>query len=245
MAFTHGKDSRILANDTAVSTEMNKWSAKWEIDLAETTTLGAGGFGGTRGLMEGTMSGEGFFNSSAIAKPLYDEIQSTLTASTDNLLNMTIWPMGGTLGNPAIFAACDTTDFNIESSVDEAVTIKFEAKGDATVDMGESLHDLTAETSSTNSTYVDDLALTSNGGAAMLHVTAVSGTTPTATIKVQHSTDHVSWADLVTFTGLTTLTSSESKIVAAGTTVNRYLRVISTIAGTNPSYTYGVSFARR
>jgi hypothetical protein len=49
--------------------------------------------------------------------------------------------------------------------------------------------------------------------------------------------------DLVTFTQATT-TTSEVKLVAEGTTVNRYLKAEFTVGGTSPSYTAIIGFGR-
>jgi hypothetical protein len=86
-------------------------------------------------------------------------------------------------------------------------------------------------------------AATNNGGAAILHVTGLSGTTPTADLKLQHSADDTTYADLVTF-DQKTAPGAQFKIVAKGTTVNQYLRVSSTIS-TGGSADFVVAFARR
>ena len=68
----------------------------------------------------------------------------------------------------------------------------------------------------------------------------------TVTMKIQHSTDNSTFVDLVTFTVVgSTTTTQERIVVAAGTTVNRYLRAQSTVAGTTGSITPIVAFARR
>jgi hypothetical protein len=77
-----------------------------------------------------------------------------------------------------------------------------------------------------------------------LHVTAV-GSGDTLDSKIQHSANNVDWADLSpVFTQATAITS-QIITVAAGTTVNRYLREYHTIAGTPATITYLVAFARR
>ena len=75
-----------------------------------------------------------------------------------------------------------------------------------------------------------------------MHVTAFSGFT-TATVKIQHSTDASSWADLITFTAFTGATW-ERKAVANGTTVNRYVRAVTDVTGTGTT-TFLVAFAPR
>lgn len=246
MAFGHGKDSRVLMNELHMSTQLNGWQASWKNNLGDSTALSDSGFRGRPGLNEGSLSFDGLFEDTAtlILKPFVNEVWTQI--GVDNGLNATIWPMGSTIGQPAIFSPGDVSDFSIEAQVDDMVKVKAEITSDGGVDMGVVQHSISAgESASTNSTGVDNAILSSNGGAAMLHVTAISGTTPSLIVKIQHSVDNVTYADLITFTTVTTTVGSEFKATAAGVTVNRWTRAASTIAGTSPNYTYGVSFARR
>jgi hypothetical protein len=77
-----------------------------------------------------------------------------------------------------------------------------------------------------------------------VHTTAIAGAAPSVVWKIQHSTDNSTWADLVTFAASTAV-GFERVEVAAGTTVNRYLRAIRTFGGTTTSITSAVAFARR
>ena len=66
------------------------------------------------------------------------------------------------------------------------------------------------------------------------------------TVKIQHSADDSTFADLVTFTVVSSTTITSEKIEVAGnTTVNRYLRVNYTVAGSTGSATPVVAFTRR
>ena len=112
---------------------------------------------------------------------------------------------------------------------------------DGQVGYGVIIDPLTAITVDTNGTAVDNGASTANGGIAHLHITAFSGLTSNSVI-VEHSTDNISFATLGTFTLATGLTS-ERLVIAAGTTVNRYVRVRDDVTGTG-SCTRIVSFAR-
>jgi hypothetical protein len=94
----------------------------------------------------------------------------------------------------------------------------------------------------TNGTSVDNGAATANGGAINIHVTAFSGLTSDSII-IEHSTNDSVWNTLATSTLVTGLTS-ERIVVAAGTTVNRYLRVRDDVTGSG-SITAQVGFARR
>lgn len=70
-----------------------------------------------------------------------------------------------------------------------------------------------------------------------LHVTSVSGTdTPTLTVKVQSSADGSSWDDVISMTAVTAV-GAEVKSVA-GANTDTHWRVIWTISGTTPSFSF-------
>jgi hypothetical protein len=77
---------------------------------------------------------------------------------------------------------------------------------------------------------VDQLILT-------LNVTAASGTSPTLDVKVQHSVDAGTWTDLVTFTQKIA-SGTEDKAVT--TPFHGKIKVVYTVGGTTPSFTFGV-----
>lgn len=85
---------------------------------------------------------------------------------------------------------------------------------------------------------------TQAGGAGYLHCTAISlGGHTDLTVKCRHSADNITFADLVTFTGLTAI--GGQRVEVAGT-VNRYLASSFdfTGAGTGPTATFLAGFAR-
>ena len=68
-------------------------------------------------------------------------------------------------------------------------------------------------------------------------VTAASGTTPSLTTKIQDSIDGVNWNDLTTFTAATAATNETKRVNAP---FGDWIRSVSTITGTIPSFTYSV-----
>lgn len=97
------------------------------------------------------------------------------------------------------------------------------------------LNPLSAKSSTSQGTSVDNAASSANGGRGTLHVTAATGS---GTIKIQHSADNSSFTDLITFTATSAATSETIEVTG---TVNRYLRAQWT-PGT--SITFVVGFAR-
>lgn len=97
-------------------------------------------------------------------------------------------------------------------------------------------------TSTATGTGVDTLGY--NSAAVALEVGAVSGTSPTLDVKIQDSADNSAFADVagLTFTQVTASNNSQIlRIEGLNTaTRRRYLRAVGTIAGTSPSFAFGV-----
>lgn len=238
MAFVHtANKTKILINEREFSCKLRSSSLSHERQMGDVTTYCDAGNKFIPGLLNGSLGFEGFFEAGAA---VHDELNSAV--GTDNGLLVSVAPEGFAVGKPAFLAAGDPTNYDIAASVNDPVGFTVEAQPDDGVDWGVALHDLTAETATANGTSVDNTASSANGGVAILHVTAASGTTPSATIKVQHSTDNSVFTDLITMTAATAATSERK--TATGT-VNRYVRATWTISGTTPSFTFAVSFARR
>lgn len=246
MAFVHGKDGKVMMNDASVSADIRQWSVSHKRGLADTTALQDSGVKSIVGLFEGSISLQGHFDSTA--GRLIDTLTDAANAGADkvdgvdNDLLITVLPEGDTIGLPALFAACDLEEIDVESEVDDSVKVSVEGIADNMVDVGFSQRALAAQSPGTsNSTSIDNATSSTNGGAGIIHVTAVSGG-GNLVAKIQHSTDNSVWVDLITFTTATAKTYQRSE-VAAGTTVNRYVRATGT--ATTGTYTWQASFARR
>jgi hypothetical protein len=134
--------------------------------------------------------------------------------------------------------------YGSESTDDGTVDWSLDCQTDGAFDVGVFLEDGgTAVTVDGNGTARDNGAATADGGVAHIHVTAFSGLTNNA-VTIEHSVDgSTSWATLVTFATYTAV-GSERVVVAPGTTVRRYLRVVDNVTGTG-STSRAVLFARR
>ncbi|WP_433114292.1 hypothetical protein [Micromonospora sp. CA-246542] len=232
----HSKQSRVLINDAHVSGRVSGWSTTQSRSYGSVTGLLDDGERFVPGLLSGSMTVSGTFDSDP--DTLYDKVAAA--AGVDNGALITVLPDGFTVGKPALMAVADLSEFDVPASVSEAVTLSVTATADEAVELGVVLHGLQAETAGGNSSSVNNLASTANGGVAALHVSAFSGLTG-LTVKVQHSTDGSVWVDLMTFTAATGKTS-ERKTVAG--TVNQYTRALWTVTGTG-SATFALAFARR
>lgn len=104
-----------------------------------------------------------------------------------------------------------------------------------------SLGEPTSITATGNGTAVDNAASSANGARGFLWLYQVA-TVATIAIKIRHSTDNISYADLINFT-LGASVGAES-LTASGT-VNRYTRVEYTVTGSpTGSWAFAVALAR-
>lgn len=108
------------------------------------------------------------------------------------------------------------------------------------VEIGKILHAHAAETADWTGSSVDDAAGSAAGGAGYIQVSGFSGFT-SVDVKIQHSPDDSTWADLITFTSVTSAPTAE-RIAVAGS-VDRYVRSVGDVTGTG-SATVFVGFAR-
>ena len=248
--FVHGKNSKVYLDEFDMSAYLNSTDVNHTQDTAETTAYGATARAYIPSQASGTLSFGGLYDAVTGAGSSDKEFEAILGSTTHPVLTVAI--DGGTIGNRAVIARANETSYTISSPVADinSVTADFECSADPAnnVDFGVvSGVQLTtgasiAHGSLGNLASVDNSASSANGGAAVLHVptNTVDGDT---TIKVQHSADDAAWVDLVTFTavGASTITSQISAVTG---TVNQYLRVTASTAGSSGAITFMVSFAR-
>jgi len=248
--FVHGKNSKVYLDEFDMSAYLNSTDVNHTQDTAETTAYGATARAYIPSQASGTLSFGGLYDAVTGAGSSDKEFEAILGSTTHPVLTVAI--DGGTIGNRAVIARANETSYTISSPVADinSVTADFECSADPAnnVDFGvASGVQLTTGASIAHGSLgalasVDNSASSANGGAAVLHVptNTVDGDT---TIKVQHSADDAAWADLISFTavGASTITSQISAVTG---TVNRYLRVTASTAGSSGAITFMVSFAR-
>lgn len=241
MAFVHGKNTAVLLNAFDLSAYLNSADQTITVETAETTCFGSSAKSYIPGLRDGTVSVGGYFDGAANA---VDSVMATAIGSTSNSV-LSVADEGLTIGNRALVVQAIDTSYQVTGAVGDAVTIaaEFQVEGSGAGGSGAYrgvvLSTLASQsgTGPTSLTAVDNTAGTSNGLVANLHITS---NTASLTVKIQHSTDNVTFTDLVTFTAFAG-TGSEHKITTG--TVNRYLRV--QWSGTAGTRTFAVTAARK
>ena len=240
--FRHGKSTAVLLNGEDVSTYFNDATTNRSIETVETTAFGQNSKTYIASLRDGTLSLAGMFDGTTGA---IDDILAGI-AGADGDAIATVSVDGGAVGSVCHMVATQETTYEVSSVVSDLVKVSAEFQADGGLDSGRLLASsaVIASATTTNGTAVDNAAASSNGGVGHVHATANTRNATTA-VKIQHSTDNSTWVDLVTFTAIAISTKSAQRIeVAAGTTVNRYLRSVIVTTGTG-SITTSVAFARR
>tara|TARA_R110000824_G_scaffold32908_7_gene106121 strand:- start:2836 stop:3558 length:723 start_codon:yes stop_codon:yes gene_type:complete len=156
---------------------------------------------------------------------------------------VTLAPAGSTAGSSATgFEGSFGSEVErvIEKEGLHKLNVTYKVSG--AIEEGKIIEALAARTATGNSSAVDNTASSASGGSGYVQFTAVSGTSPTMAIVIQHSADDTTYATLISFTTAGSV-GGERKTVSG--TVNRYIRVNATIGGSSsPSFTYTVAFAR-
>ena len=238
MAFSGGASAEIFVSGYDLTTFFRNLGFTNQQGTYDVTTFGATGKTFIPGLTDGTITADGFFDGGA---DLVDQVLSAaIGAASDG--QWLVFPQGDAIGARGRGCASVESNYQVTNPVDGAVTVSAAVQSDGGLDGVVSLHALGAETATGESASVNNLASSANGGVAFIQATAFTGTS--VVVKVQHSTDNAVWADLVTFAAIDAARDYERVLVAAGTTVNQYLRE-QRASGTFSSVTHVVAFARR
>ena len=240
--FRHGKNVNVFLDEYDFSTYFNNVSASTTIDTAETSAFGTSAKSYVVGHRDGTVSLSGMFEATESVGT--DQFFATALGSATKI-KLIVAPEGNLVGAGAIVLVADDTSYEVSSAIADIVQASAEFQSTDAVEHGKILSSGSAISTTGNGTGVDNALATTNGGAGFLSV-PVNTRNGNITVKIQHSADDSTFADLVTFTVVSSSTITSEKIeVAAGTTVNRYLRVNYTVAGSTGSATPVVAFTRR
>lgn len=188
------------------------------------------------GLRDGRIEYSAFFNKAAAAA--HPTLSSRPT--TDRSI---MYCRGTSLGSPSACLVAKQLNYDPTRAADGALTIAGSTQGNGYgLEWGRLLTaGKRSDTTATNGTGVDHTAASSFGWQAYLHVFSFTGTSITVTI--QDSADNVSFA---AFTGsaftAATAVGTQRIAGAAGSTVRRYVRVVTT--GTFSEATFSVNFVK-
>jgi hypothetical protein len=239
MTFINSVNAGVLVNQYDLAAYFKEVEPTAEQAMLDATVLGQSSPNYLPGLKSGGFSAKGLYESTALLGS-DAALPGLLAAATTPLVAAA--PKGfGTIGNRAYMLQAHLAKYSLGIKVGDLVSNMAEFRSTDGFDFGAVIHELKSESSDSSSTAHDNAAATTNGGVGFLHMTANG--VASVTVKIQHSTNNSVWADLVTFTS-SNVATSERIVLAAGTTVNRYLRATWS-SFISPGITFAVLFARR
>ena len=239
--FIHGKNTAVYIDEFDLTSYFTDTSIALDNDVSETTAFGDTNKSFILGTRGGTLSMSGMWAADTDGSD--EELQALLGNATTPII--TVREGAAAIGSRAVIAQANETSYAITNPIADVVTVSadfectpnqvsnltFALAGGVQLTAGASI----AHCSLGNLSSVDN-------GAGTLHVptNTVNGNT---TIKIQHSANDASWADLISFTVVGS-SAKTSEIKAVSGTVNRYLRASASTAGSSGSITFMVAFAR-
>jgi hypothetical protein len=192
------------------------------------------------GRRDGQLSAAVFFNPAALAAhPVLDTLPRT-----DRILT---YLTGSTVGAPAACLNAKQINYDGQRADDGSLPLTVAAQGNAYGLEWAALATASQriDSAATNGSGIDNGASSAFGLQAYLHVFTVTGTS--VTVKLQHSNDNAGtdpYADITgaAFAAATTSHTAQRIATAAGVTVKRWIRVVTT--GTFSSAVFGVAVNR-
>lgn len=214
-SFKHGRCTKVLLNAVDLSVILNDSELARSVDTAEATpyATSTGGCTTDKSYVVGHRDATANFSGMADASTSRADaiIENALGSSTRQA--WTWGPGGASVGDPAYLGRAHTSAFNVTSPARDVVAVSADVQFGVSgttggvnapgVKSGYWLMSPTALRTTTGAlaTVTNHRRSTASAGparGAVAHVHVVSATTSTGTVKIQHSTDGVSWADLVT-----------------------------------------------
>lgn len=153
-----------------------------------------------------------------------------------------LYARGTTIGNAGAALVSKQINYDGSRGNDGAFTFGVQAQANGFgLEWGQLLTaGVRTDTGATNGTSIDTAASAAFGAQAYLQAMTFTGTN--VVVKIQDSADNSAWADVtgLTFTQLTAGRSAERLATAAGATIRRYLRAVTTTAGGFSSLSFAV-----
>lgn len=254
MAEIHGSNTRIYANGTDISGLFRE--AEWgrTRDIIDTTAFGDTADTGFASPISGgdlTAAGMLEVDPSTGARVVKDMLDASneLAGATSVVVCMT---RDTTIGDDGFALIGSMTNHRVKQPLKDVVQTTFDAKATRALDV-KALQPLAAQTAAYSTVGLDNTTSTAFGGVGVLTVTALSGTTPVLTAKLQHSSDTTdgvdgTWVDLATFATINAAAVAagyaDVQVVAPGT-VNKRVRLnLAVTSGSLTSVTLTAQFGR-
>lgn len=236
MALIPGNKGRVLLGDFSFSAYVTDVTPAFNVGMLDVTVLTDSAKKFIPGQNTSTFSLKGYLDPDSTANNQYDQINTWTGAEP-----ISYGPNGLAFGSELWMHHGLQSKSETGATNSSPVSFSVDSQGSGiTSQNGVSLHDLTAETTSTNSAAFNSGAASTNGARAHLHVTAFSGLTNIIVTIADSADGTTGWATVGTFATVTGLTSERLTITG---TIRQYVRCAWAVTGTG-SCTFQTGFAR-
>lgn len=244
MAKAHGKKAKVYVTGLDISSFLKSASSGGDQDLADASGLGDNDKTFLVGLQSGKASLDGMYSAKGKEAGEASQITDVLEAAFGvGPINITHLPQGDGFGTRANMLMGNQSSVEISTPYTDLVKISGDVQSNVGFNVGFTLHENKQEAAGGNGEPIDNGAAiikTEHGGMGMLQVFAVEAG-KTATVKIQHSADNVTFVDLITFGAVTAGEKAEAVVLPQSTEVKRYIRVLWTATG---KATFHAAFCR-
>ena len=236
MSFKPGYGARILLGELSYSAKLNQVSLANPTEMHDVTTFGDSdpvtGLCPKRfiaGQDSATSQISGFLDADVLTDAAAFTTATPLTIGLEGLAH-----------SAPVFLV-DALRANMDTSAQTSGVVQFtlDAQADGFPGIGNSLHNLSAETIDGNGTSHDGTAASATGAVAHVHVTAFSGLT-SVDFTIEDSANNSAFAVIGTFSQLTAIGAQRIAISGA---IRRYVRIVTNVTGTG-SVTFAAAYAR-
>lgn len=243
MPTSHGKAAVFYANGYDLTSFVTKVEAKATVDTAEVTTLGATGKAYVAGVEDATMSVEAIFTGAS--GELVDVLTQMLGIPNGQAVFL---PQGDTLGARCVAINGFVTDFTPTSDIGDATKVSASLQSSSGYEAGISVSPKASITTSGNGTGVDEVVTTTNGASAHFFAFTTTGTSVHFQPIFETSSDNSSYATAIDI-GDQVLTAGTvyhlRGTVAAGSTLNHWVRLRRVVSGSSPNVTCAAFWCRQ
>lgn len=231
--FTAARLTKLLYNGYDLSSYFKDASVPKSADAADITTFGEEAIKRLGTLRDGSFNASGFLDEITVGGA--GEVLSTALGSNGN--EVSIYNEGDAIGKFGNGLQVTHTNHEISAPVGGVADLTAEGQSSHAAERLVSLHALEKVTTNGTATKVQNPGGTTTAGAVgYLHVSKISG--GTLTVKVQHSPNDATYADLITFTAVSgSIPTSERKSVTGS--VDPYLRTVWTLNGGEATWQAG------
>jgi len=238
--FVLGNTSKVWAHkyalDTSVATDVALDFGAEANDVTtfdQTTRIAKGG------IQSVGFAIDGFYDPDTFAAEFFSQIGTTVQRP----ISFSAASGGVVDGSIVYFTDGLYTGLSQFGPVGEMAPFSVEGNGNTPLVRGSIARTATDTSTQTGTGVQEGLVAAGNSLFAALHVTAVSGTNPTLAVTVE-SDDNAGFSSATTRLtfGTKTVESSEFTSVAGNIANDDYWRIVATIGGTSPSFTYAVHF---